>query len=125
MRTAIVSCIVCDAVKSSRISAKKECKLVKRKGSEVEIIDREKVVNDLSTALVQMHGPGRYTPEDVDELEEAGWQALKFLESEEGYKVIYTQCDGSIETICGCCGYGLDKKYGICPKCGRPVKWND
>lgn len=50
--------------------------------------DRKKVINDLSTALVQMHGPGRYTPEDVDELEKAGWQALKFLESEEGYEQI-------------------------------------
>lgn len=50
--------------------------------------DRKNVINDLSTALVQMHGPGRYTPEDVDELEKAGWQALKFLESEEGYEQI-------------------------------------
>ena len=33
----IVNCIVCDAVKSSRISAKKECKLMKRTGGEIEL----------------------------------------------------------------------------------------
>ena len=47
------------------------------------MVDREKVIRDLSTALVQMRDFSRYTPEDVDELEKAGWQALKYLESEE------------------------------------------
>ena len=45
--------------------------------------DREKVIADLSTALVQMHGCGRYTPEDVDELETAAWGALKLLEGQD------------------------------------------
>ncbi len=45
--------------------------------------DREKVMADLSTALVQMHGCGRYTPEDVDELETAAWGALKLLEGQD------------------------------------------
>jgi hypothetical protein len=83
------------------------------------MIDREKVINVLSSALVQMHGCGRYTDEDVDELEKAGWQALKYLESENGYEVRYTDN----ETLCGHCEYGLDKKYGSCPHCGRAVKW--
>ena len=34
----IVNCIVCDAVKLSRMSAKKECRLVNRKGDEVGMI---------------------------------------------------------------------------------------
>ncbi len=82
--------------------------------------DRDEVINALSSALVQMYGCGRYTDEDVDELEKAGWKALKFLESENGYEVIYT----NYETLCGHCGYGLDKKYGSCPRCGRKVKWD-
>lgn len=45
--------------------------------------DREKVITALSAALVQMHGCGRYTPEDVDELEKAAWDALKLLETKE------------------------------------------
>jgi len=45
--------------------------------------DREKVMADLSAALVQMHGCGRYTPEDVDELEKAAWGALKLLEEQD------------------------------------------
>ena len=87
--------------------------------------DREKVISTLSRALVQMHGCGRYTPEDVDELELAGWEALKFLEAEDGYEVKYVQEDGSITTVCGYCGYGLDKMYGNCPKCGKAVKWDE
>lgn len=42
--------------------------------------DRERVIADLSTALVQMHGCGRYTPKNVDELETAALGALKLLE---------------------------------------------
>ena len=45
--------------------------------------DREKVIADLSTALVQMHGCGRYTSRDVDELETAAWVALKLLKEQE------------------------------------------
>ena len=52
------------------------------------MVDREKVIADLSTALVQMHGCGRYTPEDVDELETAAWGALKLLEEQEPVEVI-------------------------------------
>ena len=45
--------------------------------------DRENVITALSAALVQMHGCGRYTPEDVDELEKAAWNALKLLETQQ------------------------------------------
>ena len=44
--------------------------------------DREKGIAALGNALVQMHGCGRYTPEDVDELETAAWRALKLLEEQ-------------------------------------------
>ena len=38
MHTAIANCIVCDAVKSNHMSAKKECKLMNRKVGEVGMI---------------------------------------------------------------------------------------
>lgn len=45
--------------------------------------DREKVIASLGNALGQMHGCGRYTPEDVDEFETAAWKVLKLLEEQE------------------------------------------
>lgn len=41
------------------------------------------VINGLDAALVQMHGCGRYTPEDVEELERRAWDALALLEAQE------------------------------------------
>ena len=46
-------------------------------------MDREKVISGLESALVQMHGCGRYTPEDVEELEENAWAALELLKAQE------------------------------------------
>ena len=54
--------------------------------------DREKVIAALGNALVQMHGCGRYTPEDVDELETAAWGALKLLEEQESVVVRCKDC---------------------------------
>lgn len=45
--------------------------------------NREKVIDRLETAVMQMHGAERYTPEDVDELEIAGWDALALLKEQE------------------------------------------
>ena len=43
----------------------------------------EKAIDALSCALVNMHGFSRYTPEDVDKLEKAGWDALEALKERE------------------------------------------
>jgi len=45
--------------------------------------DREKIIADLSTALVQMYGCGSYTSKDADELETAALGALKLLEGQD------------------------------------------
>ena len=45
--------------------------------------DREKVISNLSNALVNMYGCGSYTSKDVDELETAAWGALKLLEGQD------------------------------------------
>ena len=83
--------------------------------------DREKILNKLAAALVQMHGCGRYTPEDVDELEKAAWDVLKMLEEERPIQPVYNgDCDWE---ECPNCGYVLEKKYNPCPGCGRPIKW--
>lgn len=99
--------------------------------------DREKVISNLSTALVNMHGCGRYTPEDVDELETAAWGALKLLEEQEPIKPTV-----SVDTwICSKCGHTLEsqeliddkenpqvlihEQYNYCPNCGRKVKWDE
>ena len=47
------------------------------------MIDREKVIDALDVALVQMNGCGMYTAKDVEELEKAAWDALKLLERDE------------------------------------------
>lgn len=51
-------------------------------------------------------------------------EALELLKAQEKTKVIFSQDDGSIETVCGNCGYGLDKTYSVCPKCGKELDWN-
>ena len=50
--------------------------------------------------------------------------ALGLLKEQEKTKVIFSQDDGSIETVCGNCGFGLDKTYSVCPKCGKELDWN-
>lgn len=41
------------------------------------------IIQRFDAALVQMHGCGRYTPEDVDELESAAWDALSLLKAQD------------------------------------------
>ena len=43
---------------------------------------RETIIQRFETALVQKHGCGRYTPEDIDELESAAWDALSLLKAQ-------------------------------------------
>lgn len=90
------------------------------------MIDREKVISNLSSALVQMHGCGRYTPEDVDELETAAWGALKLLEEQEPKSVKATKNVYNY-LFCPNCGRGFElkdyKKLAYCSECGQAVKW--
>ena len=68
-------------------------------------IDKENVISSLGNALVQMHGCGRYTPEDVDELETAAWKALKLLEEQEKeIKALHLLVEWAEE-----CGFGFDQ----------------
>lgn len=85
--------------------------------------DREKTVAALDKALVQMHGCGRYTPEDVDELETAAWGALKLLEPIEPIEERINEIDCIYR--CGNCKthfYYRQQKY--CAICGKAVKWD-
>ena len=51
--------------------------------------------------------------------------AEELLEKMAKTKVVFSQNDGSVETVCGNCGYGLDKTYSRCPKCGKELDWNE
>ena len=95
--------------------------------------DREKIIASLSNALVQMHGCGRYTPEDVDELETAAWKALELLEEQEceGPLIIHKdEIDDVYDYIAECPECGMtwamwhSEKMRYCPGCGRAVKWD-
>ena len=85
--------------------------------------DREKVIASLDSALVQMHGCGRYTPEDVDELETAAWKALELLKEQDAVKPIPPEDEFGLYR-CGKCYHQLFRcadKY--CSRCGQKVKW--
>ena len=49
---------------------------------------------------------------------------LALLKEHKKTPVIFSQDDGSIATVCGYCGYGLDKAYSRCPKCQTELDWN-
>jgi hypothetical protein len=94
--------------------------------------DRKKVIASLGNALVQMHGCGRYTPEDVDELETAAWKVLKLLEEQET-TYAYNEYTNPACTSCGFrpfAGYiptlkwMKERGYRYCPCCGKAVKWD-
>lgn len=98
--------------------------------------DREKVIDRLETAVMQMHGSERYTPEDVDELEMAGWDALALLkEQDEGVTPIESTTEQKkfadriglavSEFWCGACHFNLVGCPKFCPNCGTKVKWDD
>lgn len=60
----------------------------------------ERVTERLASALVQMHGCGKYTPEDVDELEESALAALKLLEAQkEEVESLKQEIEGHIEDL--------------------------
>lgn len=93
--------------------------------------ESKKVITALDAALVQMHGCGRYTPEDVDELEKAAWDALKLLEAQEPVKPVmrtaHAQGADDVWYECSKCGGFLSVNWNgakVCKKCGRPVKWD-
>ena len=100
-------------------------------------IDKENVISSLDNALVQMHGCGRYTPEDVDELETAAWKALELLKEQEPKQIICKQekcenSDGSInhfaEWYCPHCNMLIlrgfnDPSIKFCYRCGKPILW--
>ena len=50
--------------------------------------------------------------------------AIELLKERVKTKVVFKQCDGSVETSCGNCGYELDKTYSRCPKCQKELDWN-
>jgi hypothetical protein len=91
--------------------------------------DREKAIASLNNALVQMHGCGRYTPEDVDELETAAWKALGLLKEQESVTP-FIACKGKTfeeaDTwwyACGNCQQPIDMGDRYCSMCGKAVKW--
>lgn len=90
------------------------------------MIDREKVINDLSTALVQMHGPGQYTPEDVDELETAAWKALELLKEQEAVVPILIR-EGRNKNyndyVCPRCDNEVVYEQNYCSECGVKFMW--
>ena len=65
-----------------------------------------------------------WAKDDDNDLFPLASDALELLKAQEKTKVIFSQDDGSIETVCGKCGYGLDKTYSVCPKCGKELDWN-
>ena len=88
--------------------------------------DREKVIASLDNALVQMHGCGRYTPKDVDELETAAWKALELLEGQEAKSPVVHEKNGYWNYVCPTCGsHGEEffREWNYCPFCGQAVKW--
>lgn len=96
--------------------------------------DREKIIASLGNALVQMHGCGTYTAEDVDELETAAWKALELLEEQlkkqEAKPVKITKNAYNYEFYhCPNCDRGFDLTYykrpAYCDKCGQELKWDD
>lgn len=90
------------------------------------MIDREKVIDRLEKAVMQMHGPRRYTREDVEELEMAGWDALALLREQEPKMVVQTtstiRCPGCGKQITS--KGALHKEIKYCWKCGQAVKWD-
>ena len=88
--------------------------------------DMEKVIASLGNALVQMHGCGRYTPEDVDELETAAWKALELLEllEKEQDAVKPKLSMSGLWYECPVCHRHLTKNSdNYCARCGKPVLW--
>ena len=87
------------------------------------------IIQRLDAALVQMHGCSRYTPEDIDELESAAWDALPLLKEQEPKKVRFVRyltrvkkgncpsCEMEIESV----KHGKITKF--CKFCGQAVKW--
>ena len=92
-------------------------------------IDKENVISSLDNALVQMHGCGRYTPEDVDELETAAWKALELLKEQEPQKVINLHANWNSVLMGNCpkCNAVLHEfdNAKTCGICGQAVKWNE
>lgn len=86
------------------------------------MIDRDKAIDALDVALVQMHGCGRYTPEDVDDLEKAAWDVLKLLESKP--PVVKENAYGWKFHYCPGCGREFAYPVDYCDKCGQAVKWD-
>ena len=82
----------------------------------------ERVTERLASALVQMHGCGKYTPEDVDELEESAWAALKLLEAQE--PITPQERNGNYFCWCGNRLHKTIETDRFCSRCGRKVKWH-
>lgn len=89
---------------------------------------REAIIQRFEAALVQMRECSRYTPEDVDELESAAWDALPLLKEQE--PVMHSSRRGtngiSLVWTCGKCGADLEpnnRKARYCSSCGQVVKW--
>ena len=88
-------------------------------------------MTDLSEVILGLHDIGEaiaiYIPRQkqlkyAETIDKAIY--LLKLKKQEKTPVVFHQCDGSVETECGNCGYYLDKTYSRCPQCGKELDWN-
>lgn len=73
---------------------------------------RETIIQRFETTLVQMRECSRYTPEDVDELESAAWDALSLLKAQETSTALWIHCGGK-------------SHIWYCSNCGEKVNYNN
>lgn len=84
------------------------------------MVDIEKVIAELTT-LADRRNDSTCEGAKCCEIAEDALELLKELVKT---KVMFRQCDGSVESYCGNCGYELYKAYSRCPKCQKALDWN-
>lgn len=94
-------------------------------------MNRDDAVKALDAALTKMQKGGRYTPEDVDDLERCARDVLDLLKAQEPVEPKMMEFVDKGLTwekyevpTCGVCGALLGDAQ-FCPVCGREVKWDE